>query len=121
MFIKPKITIDRSAVNFILKTFSDLKMKCRYCNKRITKENWGALALGIGMVCKSLPCLIEFSDAQEKESEGGERQMEDVAYPRVYVSGIVHRKVKRAAKKEGVSMLKLGDKVVRAGLKALGY
>ncbi len=42
-------------------------------------------------------------------------------YPRVYISVKVHARVKRAAKKEGVPMKKIGDKIVIAGLRALGY
>ena len=40
-------------------------------------------------------------------------------YPRVVVSEATHKRVKKAAKKNGKTMKALGDKIVRAGLKAL--
>jgi len=44
-----------------------------------------------------------------------------MTYPRVYVSQKTHDRVKKIAKKNGTSMSKLGNKIVLAGLKALGY
>lgn len=46
--------------------------------------------------------------------------MEDLKYPRLYVSNKILKRVKRYAKKEGVSLVKVSDKVVIAGLKSLG-
>lgn len=43
------------------------------------------------------------------------------SYPRVYVSSPTLNKIRRVAKKLNVPMKAIGDKVVRAGLKALGY
>lgn len=42
-------------------------------------------------------------------------------YPRVNISERVHARVLRASKKQGKPMNKLGDKIVTAGLKALGW
>jgi hypothetical protein len=42
-------------------------------------------------------------------------------YPRVYVKIKTKARFARAAKKEGTTQEKLGDKVVLAGLRALGY
>ena len=42
-------------------------------------------------------------------------------YPRVYVSERTHARVAKTAKKQGKTMKQLGDKIVIAGLKALGY
>ena len=47
--------------------------------------------------------------------------MATVKYPRVYVSAKLHARVARAAKKEGATMKVMGDEVVKAGLKVLGY
>lgn len=41
-------------------------------------------------------------------------------YPRVVVSERVHARVLKAAKKQKKTMKSLGDKIVLAGLKALG-
>lgn len=42
-------------------------------------------------------------------------------YPRIYVSEKVHAKVLRAAKKQKKSMKDMGDEIVLAGLRALGF
>lgn len=44
-----------------------------------------------------------------------------MSYPRIYVSQPVHNKVKKVSKKLNVTMKSIGDKIVRAGLKSLGY
>lgn len=44
-----------------------------------------------------------------------------VKYPRVICSAATHARVQKAAKKLGKDMSKIGDNIVRAGLKALGY
>ena len=43
------------------------------------------------------------------------------SYPRVYVSLKTHNRVKRVAKKLNTDMIKVGNKIVLAGLKVLGY
>ena len=40
-------------------------------------------------------------------------------YPRLYVSSQTHKRVKSIAKKQGISMKKLSEKVAKAGLVAL--
>lgn len=42
-------------------------------------------------------------------------------YPRVYVSPATHKRVLVAAKKQGKHMKDIGDAIIKAGLKALGY
>lgn len=42
-------------------------------------------------------------------------------YPRITVSEKVHARVARVAKKQKTTIKDLGDKIVLAGLKALGY
>jgi len=46
--------------------------------------------------------------------------MEELKYPRLYVSNAVLKRVKRYAKKQGVSLKKISDKVAIAGLRSLG-
>lgn len=43
-----------------------------------------------------------------------------VAYPRLYISAQTHERIRKIAKKKGVDMKSLGDKIAKAGIKALG-
>lgn len=44
--------------------------------------------------------------------------MQKSEYPRVYVSASTHLRVKKLAKRLNVPMIKISDKIVKAGLKA---
>ena len=44
-----------------------------------------------------------------------------VKFPRVYVSAATHVRVQKVAKKLGKDMKEIGNNIVIAGLKALGY
>lgn len=42
-------------------------------------------------------------------------------YPRVYIKPSTHKIIKSVAKKQKTTQIAIGDKIVRAGLRALGY
>lgn len=44
-----------------------------------------------------------------------------IKYPRLYISGNTHQRVKKLAKDTGKSIKEIGNRIVIEGLKSLGY
>jgi hypothetical protein len=55
-------------------------------------------------------------------TRGGDNmtKVKSVKYPRVYISPAIHLKLQRIAKKQNKALKEIGNKIVLAGIKALG-
>ena len=57
---EPIITFDDDAFNIIKKMFGLKNLRCKFCNKRITKKNIGGFLNNKEVFCRNTICLIDY-------------------------------------------------------------
>ena len=71
---KPIITFDESSFNQIKKALKLKNLKCKFCNKRITKKNIAGFLNSKEVFCRNIFCLLDYVDIMRKENRGGKKK-----------------------------------------------